>query len=73
MYVKVKVTPGAKKELFKEEKKDMFRVSVKEPAKKNLANKKIIMLIARHFKVPLESVRIVNGHRHSSKLISIEE
>ena len=73
MYVKVRATPEAKKESFVKEKKDVFRVSVKEPAQGNRANRKVIELVAKHFKISEEKVRIVNGHHHFSKLISIKE
>ena len=72
MYIKVKATPGAKKELFEKEKEGYFKISVKERAQKNMANRRIIELVARHFKVPLGKVRIVNGHRSPSKLLFIE-
>ena len=71
MYIKVKTTPGAKKESFIEEKENVFRVSVKEKAERNQANKKVIELVARHFKVPTGKVRITNGHHHPIKLIYI--
>ncbi len=73
VYIKVKATPGAKKESFEEEKKDVFRISVKEKAERNQANDRIRELIAKHFKVSLNAVRIVNGHRHPSKLLFIEK
>ncbi len=74
-YVHVKVTAGAGKESFKAKAKsaDHFLASVKEKAERNMANVKVLELVARHFKVPVASVRIVNGHRHPSKLLVIEE
>ena len=73
MYIKVKATPGAKKESFVQKNVTTFEIKVKEPARMNLANKRIIELIAAHFKKTIEKVRMVNGHRHSSKLLYIEE
>lgn len=73
MYIKVYATPGAKKESFEKEKDGYFKILVKERAERNQANGRIIELIARHFKVPRNKVRIVNGHRHPSKLLYIEE
>ena len=72
MYIKIKAVPGAKKELFEQEKENVFKIKVKEPARMNLANKRIIELVARHFKVPTRKVKIVSGHHHPHKLLSVE-
>ena len=79
-YIHVKVTAGAGKEFFsprllqagQAESEDHFEISVKEKAEKNLANARVLELVAKHFKVPRSKVRIVNGHRHPSKLLIIE-
>jgi uncharacterized protein YggU (UPF0235/DUF167 family) len=72
MYVHVKVTAGAKKESFGEKSKGHFIVSVREPAERNLANSRIIEIIAAHFAVPPKSVRIINGHHSPSKILSVD-
>jgi uncharacterized protein YggU (UPF0235/DUF167 family) len=71
-YIHAKVTAGAGKESWKEKNKDHFVVSVKEKAERNMANARVLALVARHFKVPLNKVRIVNGHRSPSKLLIVE-
>ena len=71
MFIKVKVTAGAKKELFEALTKDHFAVSVKEPPERNLANKRIIELVAAHFKISSARVRLVNGHHQPSKILSV--
>ena len=75
MYVHVKVAAGASKESFSQKKKsvDHFEVSVREKAERNGANNRVLMLVASHFKVPVAKVRIVNGHRHPSKLLIVED
>ncbi|MBI2108669.1 MAG: DUF167 domain-containing protein [Parcubacteria group bacterium] len=73
MYVKVRATPGAKKESVEKISDTLFEIKVKERPQKNAANKRIVELVARHFCVSLGKVRIVNGHHHPSKLIYIEE
>jgi len=72
IYIHVKVTAGAGKESFRKKSKDHFEISVKEKAERNMANKKVLELVATHFKVSINKVRIINGHRHPSKLIVIE-
>ncbi|HEY5383395.1 MAG TPA: DUF167 domain-containing protein [Candidatus Paceibacterota bacterium] len=73
MYVKVRVRAGAKKEEFVEESKTHFAIAVKEPAQQNLANKRIVELIAAHFKVPSKQIRIISGHHSPSKILSIPD
>jgi uncharacterized protein YggU (UPF0235/DUF167 family) len=80
MYIHAKVTAGARKESFEpcrsratgNKNPDHFEVSVKEKAENNLANKRVLELVAEYFKIPLNKIRIINGHRHPSKLIIIE-
>jgi uncharacterized protein YggU (UPF0235/DUF167 family) len=72
-YIHVKVTAGAGQETFKKLKEDHFQASVKEKAENNMANKRVLERVAKYFKVPISKVRIVNGHRHPSKLLVIEE
>ena len=73
MYIHVAVTADAKKESFKKKKDDHFEISVKEKAERNMANTRVLELVALHFKISKNKVRIVNGHRHPSKLLVIEE
>lgn len=72
-YIHVKVTADARKESWKEKSEDHFEVSVKEKAERNMANERVLELVAEHFEVPLNKVRIVNGHKHPSKLLVIEQ
>ncbi len=62
----------AGRESFREKSKDHFEVSVREEALRNMANKRVVELVALHFKVPVKKVRIVNGHRSLSKLLVVE-
>ncbi len=72
-YIHVKVMAGARKEFFRRKSKDHFEVSVKEKAERNMANTRVLELVASHFKIPVNKIRIVNGHRHPSKLLVIED
>ena len=72
-YVHVKVIVSARKENFREINEDHFEVSVKEKPKHNMANKRVLELVANHFKVTLNKVRIINGHMHPSKLLVVDE
>ena len=71
MYIHVKVKAGARKESFSQKSEDHYEISVKEKAERNQANSRVIELVAEHFKVLKTKVRIINGHRHPSKLLVI--
>jgi hypothetical protein len=72
MYCKVKVIPGAKKESFVKKSEDHFSISVREPAERNLANNRVLELVANHFKVPKGKVRLISGHRSPSKILRVD-
>ena len=70
MYLKVFVTPSAKREQV-EEKNEVLVVMVREPAIGNRANMRVREIIAEREKVSLGKVRILTGHQSRSKMISI--
>lgn len=73
MYIKIKVTPDAKKEKFEEIREDLFEISVKEKAKQNMANERVKEIIARHYGIMKGKVRIISGHHSPSKIIDIDK
>ena len=72
MYIKVVAKTQAKKESIVKKSKDYFIISVKEKAERNLANSRILEILAQYFKVPKGRVRIVNGHHHPHKLLVVD-
>ena len=70
MYLKVFVTPGARKERL-EEKGEILAISVKEPAAGNRANTRVRELVAERFGVSTSAVRILTGHHSRGKMVSI--
>ncbi len=71
MYLKILATPGARKELVEEVASDTWRVSVRQPPSRNLANIRIRQIVAERLGVPFTQVRILTGHRGRSKIISV--
>lgn len=71
MYLKVKVKASSRKEEVKKVNENTFEISVKEEAKRNMANTRVIELIANTLEIPVKKVRIINGHQSPTKLISI--
>jgi uncharacterized protein YggU (UPF0235/DUF167 family) len=72
MYIRVRVTAGARKERVVREDADTFYITVKEPAERNLANGRIKEILASELKVPPRSVRLLTGHHSSSKLYVVD-
>jgi uncharacterized protein (TIGR00251 family) len=72
MYITVTVTPDARREIVEKVSDDTYSIAVREPAQRNLANKRVVALIAEQFKVPAHHTRIIAGHRSRKKIISIE-
>jgi uncharacterized protein YggU (UPF0235/DUF167 family) len=73
MYIKVRVIADAPHEAVEHLSSDHFKISVKEPAQQNLANKRVIELIAAHYAIAPKTVKIINGHQSTSKLLSIPD
>lgn len=69
--VRVKVRAGARKESFVEKREGIFEIAVKEPAEESRANARVIALLARHFRVAANKVRIVKGQRSPGKTLRV--
>jgi uncharacterized protein YggU (UPF0235/DUF167 family) len=73
MYLHITVRPGTKKELFEKTKSETYVVSVKEEAKENAANTRVLELLALHLRVPKNKLRMRTGHRGRKKVIEVLE
>lgn len=77
MYLKVFVTPGAKREKVENrpakssEEVETLLISVREPAAQNRANDRVRAIVAEREGKPVQKVHILTGHRSRSKMISI--
>ena len=72
MYIKVRVVAGSKKEEVILEKPNYYKIFVREKAKQNMANNRILEIIAGEYKLKPNQVRIVSGHHSPSKLLSVD-
>lgn len=70
MYLKVKVKAGQKREEIEKVNENTFHISVKEKAERNMANNRILEILSLELKIPLNKIRIINGHQSPTKLIS---
>lgn len=71
MFLKVHVYPQMKKERVTKLKEHTYEIVVKEPAERNLANKRVRTLIAREYGITDKDVRIVTGHHSPSKVLEL--
>ncbi|MEX0931055.1 MAG: DUF167 family protein [Candidatus Paceibacterota bacterium] len=72
MYIKVHAVAGARKEKVERQDQATFAISVREPAKQNLANKRIKEILCEEYTVEGSAVRLVSGHRSQSKIFDVE-
>jgi uncharacterized protein (TIGR00251 family) len=73
MYVRVRVSPGAKRESFIQVDEKTFSASVKEPAEQNRANDRVRELVADHFRMKAGRIKLISGHRSPQKVFDIGE
>jgi uncharacterized protein YggU (UPF0235/DUF167 family) len=73
MYVKLHVTPGAKREAVTRVSSENFKIHVKESAERNLANKQALRVLAHSLGVGPEQLRIIHGHRAPHKIVHIRD
>lgn len=71
MKIIVKVTPSAKEEKIGKVKENEFKISVKEPPIRGMANEAVIRVLAGYFNTPKSSIRIVSGYTSRNKIVEI--
>lgn len=82
MHIKVRVKTGAKNESIRQivlpnQSTEVqppylsYEISVREKPEANMANKRILALIARALKLPAARIRITKGHHSPSKIITV--
>lgn len=71
MKITIKVKTKAKEEKVVETGDNNFEVHVKQIPEKGKANIAVIKLLAKHFKIPQNSIRIITGKTNSHKVVEI--
>ena len=69
MKLEIKVIPGAKKALLKED--GVFKVYLTAPAIEGRANEALVDFLADHFGVKRSGIEIVKGLKSRHKIVSI--
>jgi uncharacterized protein (TIGR00251 family) len=70
--IQVRVKPNSKAEEVTKD-GEIYIIRVKEPPKGGKANGAVIRLLAEHFNVPRNAVRIASGLNSRTKVIEIAE
>lgn len=71
MLIKVKVKLTAGRNELKKISEDFFEVKVSVPPEKGKANKRVIELLSKHFKVPKSRVSLTSGYKYKEKVFEI--
>lgn len=71
MKLNVKVFPGAKKNLLKEE-ADGIKVYLSAPPVDGKANQSLIEFLAQYYKVRKSAIEIIKGLKSRNKIITID-
>jgi len=69
--IRVKVKPNSRENSVKELENDYFEVKVSVPPEKGKANKRVIELIAKYYKIPKSKVTLISGETYHEKVLNI--
>lgn len=70
MKIDVKIIPGARKNLFHQE-KNLIKIYLRAPAHEGKANKALVEFLAEHFQVAKSQIEITKGLKSRNKTINI--
>ncbi|HKZ45333.1 MAG TPA: DUF167 domain-containing protein [archaeon] len=71
MLISVKVIPNSRKPAIEKIGEGDFKVKVDEKAQHGKANRRLVEILAEHFKVPKSHVAILKGQKSRNKTIEI--
>ncbi len=72
MRIKVYLKPNSSKDEVRLRKEGVYDVEVRAKAKENMANTKLIELMALYLCIPTDNIHIFSGHHRSSKVLEIK-
>ena len=72
-FIRVRVFPLAKKESLKKLAPDEYQILVREPAQHNMANKRVLQLLAYELGVEPRKLRLITGAHSPIKRIEVVE
>ncbi len=72
MKINVRVKPFSREEKIIQSEDGKLTIWVKEGPFEGRANKAVIKMISRHFRIPQSKISIVCGHKNRNKIIEIK-
>ena len=72
MEISVSIIPNSKEPGIVKISENSYKIKVDAIASKNKANKRLIEILAEHFKVSKSSISIIRGLKSRNKIIRIE-
>ena len=72
MKIKLKVIPNAKKVEIKKE-KEYLKVKLKSKPEGGKANKELIGILSKYFRIPKSKIRIIAGLKSRNKVVELKE
>jgi len=70
-YLKIRIKPGASKNLILDIRNEYIKISVKASPVENKANKELILFLSKNFSISKSGIKIVSGATSRTKLIKI--
>ncbi|OGN08149.1 MAG: hypothetical protein A2750_03240 [Candidatus Yanofskybacteria bacterium RIFCSPHIGHO2_01_FULL_45_42] len=70
MRFQVKATPNSNRPEVTQE-GDTLKVKIDAPPVKGMANRRLVELLSRHFKVPPSHIKIISGHTSRNKIVEV--
>ncbi|MCA9361823.1 DUF167 domain-containing protein [Candidatus Kaiserbacteria bacterium] len=71
MYIRVRVKAGARKETITKVSATEYHMTVREPAERNMANKRIREFLAGAYGARQKDIRLVTGHHSPTKIFDV--
>jgi hypothetical protein len=71
--IRASVKPGASTDEVTRLADGSLLVRVRARAREGEANEAVVRALARHFRIPKTSIRIVSGHKSRSKLLELPD
>ncbi|HHG75113.1 DUF167 domain-containing protein [Persephonella sp.] len=71
MRITVRVKPNAKKDEIKKIDTDYYEVRVTAIPEKGKANKKVVQVLSKHFKIPKSKIRLIRGETSREKVFEL--
>ncbi len=71
MKIRVKVKPNAKKDEIKKIENNYYEVRVTVVPEKGKANKRVVEMLSKHFKVPKSKIKLLRGETSREKVFEI--